>query len=177
MVGQFSEESESVVREDFCTYVNRSLDSDCHRFKALTHDFKLSESFNFPTSTEYGKKQSFKLIWLKEHNWLVYSPKENGAYCRVCVLFGDTNERNGTKIDRLVKSPISFWTTAKQKFKQHELHSQVQKTALLKADTFLKVMQQRVVSIDQQLNAVVASQVAKNREKLHPIVKNNFALW
>ena len=69
----------------------------------------------------------------------MYSPKENGAYCRVCVLFGDTNERNGTKIDRLVKSPISFWTTAKQKFKQHELHSQVHKTALLKADTFLKV--------------------------------------
>lgn len=32
-------------------------------------------------------------------------------------------------------------------------------------------MQQRVVSIDQQLNAAVASQVAKNREKLHPIVK------
>ena len=45
---------------------------------------------------------------LKDHKWLIYPPKEDGAYCRECVLFGTaTGDKNYDKIDKLVKSPIT----------------------------------------------------------------------
>ena len=51
------------------------------------------------------------------------------------VLFGsDRGDKNALKLDKLVKSPISFWTTAAQKFSEHESKSEVHKTATLKAD-------------------------------------------
>ena len=132
---------------------------------ALQNHFKPSESYRFRVHTEYGKKRSFQLCWLKEHNWLAYSAAQNGNYCKVCVLFGsETGEKNSTKLDKLVKSPVTFWTTASQKFKDHETKSQVHKTAVLKAETFMKVMHCKIKPIDQQLQSVLATQVAENRQ-------------
>jgi len=66
---------------------------------------KPGKSFKFPVRIEYGKKRSFNPSWLDNHNWLVYSPAKDGAYCKFCVLFGTTTEQNSSTIDHLVKSP------------------------------------------------------------------------
>ena len=70
-----------------------------------------------------------------------------------------------------MKSPISFWTTAAQKFSEHMLKSEVHKTATLKADNFLKIMQSQMEPIDQQLQSAIATQIAESKLKLHSIVK------
>ena len=93
----------------------------------------------FPTRTEYRKQRSFRHCWLEQHDWLVYSPSQDGAYCKVCVLFGsDGGDKDASKLDKLVKPPVTFWTTAAQKFNEHEheLKSEVHKAAILKADSF-----------------------------------------
>ena len=103
---------------------------------------------------------------------MVYSPSQDGAYCKVCVLFGsDRCDKNASKLSKLMKSPISFWTTAAQKFSEHELKSEVHKTATLKADNFLKIMESQMEPIDQQLQSALATQIAENKLKLHSIVK------
>jgi len=67
-------------------------------------------AFKFSLCTEYGKKRSFQLSWLKNHKCLVYSPKEDGACHRECALFGTASLKNSDEIDELVKSPIFCWT-------------------------------------------------------------------
>ena len=83
----------------------------------------------------------------------------------MCVLFG--SDKNAYK---LVKSPVTFWTTAAQKFRDHDLQSKAHKTASLRADYFLKVMRAQMVPIDQQLQSALSTQIAENKLKLHRIV-------
>lgn len=161
------------VPTDFVNYVHQAQSlSNSRKLKALQDHFKPNKLYFFPTRTEHGKKHAFRFDWLEKHNWLVYSPAQDGAYCKVCALFGSNScDKNASKLDKLVKSPVTFWTTAAQKFKKHELKSQVHKTATLKAENFLKVMQSQMEPIDQQLHSALASQIAENRLKLQSIVK------
>ena len=158
---------------DFVNYVGsaQSLNS-AERLSALQDHFKPDKRYNFPTHTEYRKQRSFRYCWLEQHDWLVYSPSQHGAYCKICVLFGsDSGDKNASKLDKLVKSPVTFWTTAAQKFSEHELRSEVHKTAALKADNFLKVMHSQMEPIDQQLQSALATQIAENKLKLYSIIK------
>lgn len=90
------------------------------------------KGYQFPVSNEYGKRRCFNKLWLDEYCWLAYSTSQNGAYCKVCSLFCEYS----SKADKLVKSPLTFWTTATQKFKKHE-RSEMHKNASLHADEFL----------------------------------------
>ena len=130
-------EESSVVPNDFSLYVRKSL-TDTEKLSALEDHFKPGKGFRFPIRIEYGKKQSFNPSWLDNHNWLVYSPSVDGAYCKFCVLFRTTTEHNSSKIDHLVKSPLTFWTTACEKLKDHGLNSPLHKTATLKSEKFYK---------------------------------------
>lgn len=47
--------------------------------------------FNFPiTEFKNKKKLKFQLSWLDKWKWLAYSYKEDGAYCKYCVIFNKT---------------------------------------------------------------------------------------
>jgi len=52
------------------------------------------------------KYLKFKYSWLLRFPWLVYSIKENGAFCRICVAFSKSNENNGQNLGALVKKKI-----------------------------------------------------------------------
>ena len=109
---------------------------------------------------------------MDKHNWLVYLPSKDGAYCKVCALFGATeSDQNSSKLDRLVKSPITFWTIACEKLNDHALKSAVHKTATVKAENFAKIMRAEQSSTDTQLNTTVAQTIVKNKEKLGSIIK------
>lgn len=61
-----------------------------------------------------------------------------------CFFWGgsDKGDKNASKLEKLVKSSVTFLTTAAQKFSEHELKSEVHES--YKVDTFLKVMQSKV---------------------------------
>ena len=104
--------------------------------------------------------------------WLVYSPAKDGAYCKACVIFGDTTvEKNCSKIERLVKTPVTFWTTACAKFKEHEMKSPLHKSSIIKVENFQKVMSMSQPSVMEHLNSTVASQININKQKLASIIK------
>ena len=144
------------VANDFDLFVGKSL-TDADKLSALENHFKPSKTYRFPVRVEYGKKRSFNPNWMDKHNWLVYSPSKDGVYCKVCAIFGATeSDQNSSKLDRLVKSPITFWTTACEKLYDHALKSAVHKTATIKAENFVKIMKAEQSSIDTQLNTAVA---------------------
>ena len=137
----------------------------------LRNHFKPGKGFRFPVHIEHAKKRSFNPSWLDNHNYLVYSPAKDGAYCKFCVLFGATTEHNSSKIDHLVKSSLTFWTTACEKPKDHGLKSALHKTATLKSKNFHKVMKTEQVLINVQLNAADALNIERNKQKLASIIK------
>ena len=164
------------MQSDFVKYIGhfQSL-SKAERLGALQDHFKPDKFYSFPTHTEYGKQHAFRYSWLEQHDWLVYSPSMDGAFCKVCVLFGsDRGDKNASKLEKLVKSPVKFWTTANQKFNEHELTSEVHKTATLRVDNFQKIMQSQMEPIDHQLQSALATQIADNKLKLKSIIKTIF---
>ena len=126
------------IANDICQYVSTEALTASQRLTAVNNSFQPEEKYDFPTQVdlEYGKHRSFQFSWLQEHNWLAYSPSHDGAFCKVPVLFGQesSSDKNASKFIKLVKTPLTFWTTASSKFNEHETKSQVHKTASLKAN-------------------------------------------
>ena len=57
-------------------------------FHVLTNPWKPSSSYLFPRISSQGKLRSTCLHqWLETHQWLSYSKKLNGVFCRFCVSF------------------------------------------------------------------------------------------
>ena len=135
--------------------------------------------FQFPSSVESGgKSRKFQVYWLQQYPWLAYSKYLDGAFCLPCVLFG----RNANNVGRLVKSPLTFWTSATGRFKKHS-HSETHNHAVLSMDNFVRVMRRQIVPVDQQLDNVMRQQIDKNRKILSSLFQtvifcgqNNIAL-
>ena len=57
------------------------------KYHVLTKHFVPPVSYRFP-SVQFGKqKRSFQHSWPNLYNDLVYSERDNGGYCKFCVLF------------------------------------------------------------------------------------------
>ena len=57
------------------------------KYAYLHRHVKSEDSFMIPTTFTIGCNRSFLARWLKEHAWLCYSIKFDGAFCMPCALF------------------------------------------------------------------------------------------
>jgi hypothetical protein len=86
-------------------------------------------------------------------------------------LFG-----RGATVAKLMKSPITCWTSATSRFKKHsngkcETHN----TAVL--DNFVRVMKRQIVPINEQLDTLLQQQIDTNRKILSSLLKTVFFMW
>ena len=131
--------------------------SDQRKFELINNVWRPGSTFLFPKTKESGRNRRFNSSWLQDFPWLVYSRYLDGAFCLPCVLFARQCGRNSAKLDKLVKSPLTFWTTAfNGKCTTHNL-------SVIAMNNFVRVMKQEVVPVDQQLNTILQQQIAKNR--------------
>lgn len=94
--------------------------SDQRKYEVITNVWKPDGDFLFPKSKEGSRTRRFNPVWLKSFPaWLVYSKYVDGAFCLPCALFSQESGHNASKLDRLVKSPLIFWTTAFQRLGSH----------------------------------------------------------
>ena len=115
---------------------------------------RLDTTFSYPLKGSYsGKKRRFNHSWFANYPWLVYSKELDGAFCLTCVLFGHRIGQNSSKLDKLMSSPITNWSSANQKFKSHEANCEINKTALVTMQHFLNVMNNKMKPIDQINNS------------------------
>ena len=143
---------------DISNYLSTHL-SDDQKLFVLTKHFKPNKLYKYPTRVEYGKNRSFNPAWFDLYpKWLAYSPAEDGAFCVPCVVFG-----RDSKLSHLVRTPLTFWTTASERFKDHSTKSAIHRDATLKAENFLSVMESRQQSIGEKINKAIATQIEENR--------------
>ena len=58
----------------------------------------------------------FQKQWLEEYHWLVWSPSQNGGYCKYCVLFAKLprgNSHGGGIFGKLITKPFQDYKRAK----------------------------------------------------------------
>ena len=116
-----------VCRKDDCSafdigivYQEIARFSDAEKFRFIQNIWKPDTLFEFPLTKESGGRlRRFKPDWVVRHSWLVYSKYLDGAFCLPCVCFGMECGKNGAKLNKLFRSPLTFWTTACEKCKIH----------------------------------------------------------
>ena len=62
--------------------------------------------------------------------------------------------------------PFNYWTSATRKFDSHEFKSETHKTSVVTMQSFLSVMNNEIIPINQMQNELINSKVSKNREIL-----------
>jgi hypothetical protein len=89
------------------------------KLRFIENVWKPGELFDFPVSIENRKPRKFVFEWLRRYPWLAYSKYLDGAFCFPCVCFGVECGRNAHKLDKLLKSPLTCWTSAASRLAKH----------------------------------------------------------
>ena len=80
------------------------------------------------------------------------------------LFFAKQCGRNSAKLDELVKSLLTFWTTTFHRLSNHSNGKcSTHNFSVIAMNNFVRVMKEEVVPVDQQLNTIVQQQIAKNR--------------
>lgn len=58
------------------------------------------------------KNLRFQHTWLEKYPWLVYSKKDDGAYCRHCVVFAKHGGVGNQSLGHLVRTPFRNYKNA-----------------------------------------------------------------
>ena len=96
----------------------------------LKNHFVPGKDYKFSTQIlpkEGGKKQkmlTFQHSWLEQHKWLVYSPSQQGGFCKFCVLFPPTTSQIKTGV--LVSIPMKKFNKATGKCGYLAMHEQLE---------------------------------------------------
>ena len=143
--------------------------TDNEKYFLLKHHFVPCKNYHFPTRVINQRQRHFQKSWLDKYAGLVYSNSEDGGYCKYCVLFGRC-ESSVKELGVLVKRPLTNFKKASEKLAEHCAKSQKSHhDAMEKAMTFIAVMENQALSIDQQLNSERSKWVAENCTKLRSI--------
>lgn len=134
----------------------------------ISNPWKPDLHYKFPRSGP--RNLSFQFKWFSNWDWLVYSPSQDGAFCKFCSLFSTVVGVQSVKGGKLVNLPYKDWKHAKDDFQKHELlqyHSQCKERAM----NFISTYSGSKPSIDISLNKGIQTQIAENRNRLKPIIK------
>ncbi|CAB4012273.1 Hypothetical predicted protein [Paramuricea clavata] len=159
-------------------YSTISNASPAEKFRFINNVWKPSLNYSFPASVEAagklrkcrhecfpasveaaGKLRKCRHEWLVRFTWLVYSRYLDGIFCLPCCCFGIQYGKNAARLQKLFRSPLTFWTTAVTRLQNHssgkcETHS----FSVVAMANFMDVMTRRTVAIDEQLNQIILRQ-------------------
>ncbi|XP_065315206.1 52 kDa repressor of the inhibitor of the protein kinase-like [Gordionus sp. m RMFG-2023] len=103
---------------DISNYVQ--LDVAPKDFNILESIYRPPNNYKFPRDLS-RRKLKFQFNWFTTWPWLAYSPSQNGAYCKYCVLFGPKYAGKGEqKLKRPVNCPYRRWKDAGENFENHQ---------------------------------------------------------
>lgn len=105
----------SVYPNDIGNFINKNQTTDT--LDVINSLWVPPHTYMFPLLDKYNAKKvklRFQHKWLTEFNWLVYSAKEKGAFCKFCVFFATTGGVNSQTLGALVKTKMDNWKKAKE---------------------------------------------------------------
>lgn len=136
------------------------------KYTLLKHHKKPSHSYVFPTRYVGGCNRSFKMNWLEEHPWMVYSEALDGAFCIACALFCTSRTNKG----QFVNQPFRMWQKKSKKCKDHE-RAQYHQEALCLADDFAQKVKNPETSVVALIDKRRAANIEQNRSILKCIAE------
>ena len=142
--------------------------TDDQKYEFCNNVWRPDAKFVCPESILYGKERKFSFTWLHDYKWLQHSKVLDGAFCLPFMLFGRQIGANPCKVVRLVGSPFKDWSCPATRFKMYSKSSNHQ-TALLTMQTFLRVKENKILSVDRIHTKVLNDKIFKKRLKLIPI--------
>ncbi|XP_050546050.1 zinc finger MYM-type protein 1-like [Daktulosphaira vitifoliae] len=129
------------------------------------------KTFIFPTTEFKNKKKlKFQFSWLEKWIWLAYSHKEDGAYCKYCVIFNKT-EGGSQVLGNFSLKPFKIWYKAIEKFNIHEKCNYHLK-AVEEYQNIVAIEAGKQDSIDLQLNKASKMQKELNRKIIIPVIES-----
>ncbi|KAJ4432415.1 hypothetical protein ANN_21034 [Periplaneta americana] len=133
-----------------------------------------SSEFQVPSKTSWKERKnlSFQKRWLQRWKWLAYSDKQNGAFCKYCVLFApqEVGMHKATPTGRLVNQPFDNWKHACETFNRHEKLQY----HLNSVDTYTKlksIEQGNEMPVSLQIDKARREQGNVNVQRILPIIK------
>ena len=84
-------------------------------------DYKFSTQI-LPKKWKKAEDAQVSKFWLDQHKWLVYSPSQQGGFCKYCVLFPPTTYQIKTGV--LVSIPMKKFNKATGKIGYLAMHEQ-----------------------------------------------------
>lgn len=163
--------------KDICKYKQSNytgLLGDKDKIDVLTYNiWKPDKSYVFPTKNSGNQKRKFSFSWLDKCSWLAYSPEEDSAYCRLCLVFAPSevgNEKAQQKAGQMVKVGFSSWNKALERFEKHQ-NSDYHLNSVLKSSDFIKIKDNIKESIDMAIDSSRKKQAEENRKILKPIIE------
>ena len=141
---------------------------DNTKLNLITNHWIPPSNFDFPCSSS---RRKFCVRWLSRWSWLCYSKLFDGAFCLSCVLFGHETGRNGSKLTKLFKEPLTNWQSAATKLEQHQKGSTVHRDSMLRMVQFKRVMMGETKGIDEQADTLRSARIQYNRDILSSIIK------
>lgn len=150
----------------------RSSSKLLQKYDLLQNIWKPPPGFSFPQHHENKRNWRLNSVYLDPSStaylpWLTYSKYFDGVFCLPCVTFGE----NGTKLKKLYSEPFTRWNGVSKRWSKHQSSSTFHKNAVCSMHTFMSQMKGNAEKIDVMMNETKRKIIAKNREKIIPILK------
>ena len=130
------------------------------KYELLTKHKVPHKDHVFPTQYLGGCNRSFRLTWLSEHPWMIYSEKVDGIFCIVCAIFC-TDSSKGF----FVNKPFRVWNKKSEKTKEH-INSLYHQKCMELADNLKHTIEHPQMAITSQIDARKAANIERNRSIL-----------
>jgi len=116
-----------------------------------------------------NSKRAFNLKYLEMYDWMIYSPKHKGVFCKFCILFKPNVHRG--KQGSFIITPFTKFYQIIEESKKHE-KTQWHNDSKVTAKLFLDSMNSKKINVMEQINSSVHKEIKDNRKKLRPIIKS-----
>ena len=145
------------------------------RLEILLNCWTPPGNYTYPPITDGSRKRYFNGSWLTLFPWLAYSEYLSGAFCKICVMFLDRNNKQVGKggMQKVGSLVISPFTNYKKAINTFNTHSQLayHKDCCVKSETFKRMTETYGLDIRDQLNQQRMQQKQTNRDRLVPIIE------
>jgi len=160
---------EALSHLDIALAVDHRL-SDSEKMAFLTQCWQPSKSYNFYPVLQ-GSNRFPQLKWLSSYTHLVFSHREHGFYCLVCVLFGKKEVGQGGHQARgyFSERPFRKFKYFAEMWKGHSCNN-YHKDSAITAEDFERAMTTQA-NVKQVISSGYSSTVNKNRRMIGAIFK------
>ncbi|XP_022169095.1 52 kDa repressor of the inhibitor of the protein kinase-like, partial [Myzus persicae] len=140
-----------------------------------------TSNFEYPYSVHVknGKegKRFLRENHFKNYPWLTYSISKEGLFCKICVLFKESNlggKHKTENLKTLVTTPLKKFSKllGKDGFLEVHQNNLYHKYALQRADQFKSTILNPKKNILNLVNADRLKKITENRERLKPIIQS-----